>query len=331
MTEKAKTAVFFTTDYGFLIPTVVVALQIRAQIQGDNETDILIFLVDFLEAETRTLNAEFAAHDIQFIDMQSSAYEDAGTYYHKSHIPKSTLARLCVSAMIPAQYEDLIYMDGDIQIVGDISRLLKWKVRPGYVLAVLDQGLLELGEPGSSVSRFYTTYTAALGLKHPFEYFNAGVLAFQRSTLLAKGPEALRYFHENSEKCTQHDQSALNAVFKGCREYLSPRYNFMTKFQAIGAESFVHPVVIHFADMHKPWHEPVKPWLTQYAGIYGEMIKKYPVLANYVPYLKTQARASSYQPGLLKTAALTVASPVRRLLRRRNFRKYLAKTPFAFE
>lgn len=329
--RKAQKAVLFTTDYGFLIPTVVAALQVSAHVKSDVNVDILIFLVDFLEEELNELNYNFSTNGIKFIKIDSSMYDDPNSYYHSSHIPRSALARLCLGEKIPAQYESLIYFDGDVQIVGDISPLLKWEVRPGYILAGLDQGLLEDGEPRSTTSKWYASYTSGLGLKKSLEYFNSGVFALRRSVLLDMGPAALRYFKENSKKCIQHDQSALNAVFASRREYLSPRYNFMPKFLEIGGGDIVKPIIIHFADRNKPWHDPVTPWMTAYAPVYQETVQKHVVLQKYVQYMSTQPKSAPYVPGLLKSAALLLFWPLRRLARRRKLKAYMSQTPFAFK
>jgi lipopolysaccharide biosynthesis glycosyltransferase len=328
--RKITKAVFFTTDYGFLIPTMVAAIQVSQQLTIDSGIDILIFLIDFLEVELAELNWEYHKHGIRFIDMKSSQYNNSQSYYYESHVPKSTLARLCVGQQISTQYESLIYIDGDVQIVGDISPLLRWKVRDGCVLAGLDQGLLQYGEPGSSVSKWYEAYTRELGLKTPMEYFNAGVMALQRTTLVDIGPAALGYFLENGEKCLQHDQSALNAVLVGRREYLSPRYNFMPKFQEIGGTDIVDPTIIHFADRHKPWHDPVVPWMAQYAAVYDEIVAKHPILQKYVRYMSKRPKNTAYRPGIFKSAVLLLAFPARRLARRRKLRNYMAQTSFAF-
>jgi lipopolysaccharide biosynthesis glycosyltransferase len=328
--EDASTLVFFTTDRGYLIPTIVAALQVSNQIQTGLRADILIFLIDFRESESSELNAEYEHNRIKFIDMASSVYDNSLCYYHKSHVPKSALARLCVGELIPARYENLIYIDGDVQIVGDIRPLLKWQVRPGYILASLDQGLLEVEEPGSSISKWYARYTRGLGLKEPLEYFNSGVMAFRRSTLLEEGPVSLRYFYENSNKCLQHDQSALNAVFVGRREYLSPRYNFMPRFQVIGGAAIVNPVIMHFADRNKPWHDPVLSWMAEYTAIYTKVINEHSVLGKYVRYMSKQPTSEPYAPAPLKSAALSLAFPFRRIARRRKLKKYMSTTPFAF-
>lgn len=236
-----------------------------------------------------------------------------------------------MAEQIPEHYESLIYLDGDIQIVGDISPLLKWEVRPGHILAGLDQGLLEDGELGSTTSKWYASYTRGLGLQQSVEYFNAGVIALRRSTLLDMGPAALRYFREYSRRCIQHDQSALNAVFVGRREYLSPRYNFMPKFQAIGGADILKPIIIHFADKNKPWHEPVKPWMAAYAPVYQKTVQEHFVLQKYVRYLGRQPNGRIYAPGRLKSAIVLLVLPLRRLARRRKLRAYMSRTPFAFD
>ncbi|CAL4866231.1 hypothetical protein MMA231_00469 [Asticcacaulis sp. MM231] len=138
--------------------------------------------------------------------------------------------------------------------------------------------------------------------------------------------EAMTYFNENSLKRVYHDQSALNAVFLGKREVLSPAYNFISFYAGLGLNKEVDPKIVHFTGGSKPWYYPGMPWHGRFIGVYAKFLADYPFLAPYLK-MKTQQEIDAMLTLDKKVQFKSqLMMPWRQWLRRRKFRKYMKAT-----
>jgi len=269
-------AIIYVTDIGFLYPTLVSADQISAQAKA-NKCDILIYLINIDHAITAEVAATFP--NFRILSLSDKQFVlPAGVTFKKDHVAVATLGRLVLFEHIPDQYEHIIYIDGDTQILGDVSGLLLKDVPAGHLAA--GRGGLWLSKyeqgPGAKADR---AYVRSIGTNVD-EYFNAGVLAFQRQTLATLGPKALSYFFEHSKACRQHDQSALNAVTRGKVELFWPGYNFHGTYDALGPQLSRPPAIVHFTGPFKPWLMADGP-TAEYTAAYNEFDSRFPVIASH--------------------------------------------------
>ena len=319
--EKTR-AVFFTTDRGYLVPTIVGALQVMSQPDTMAIADVLIVLVDFSDAESDDIAGTFEALPCGFLRLPKSSYAlPEGAVYNNTHVPQSTLARLAAGPFIPERYEHLVYLDGDIQIAGSILPLVSHDVPPGRILAGNDHAYLNCCEIGNNGVMF-RNYLKKLGISDPRDYFNAGVLAARRTTWIAIASDALAYIQQNSSSCIYHDQSALNAVSVGRREVLHPSYNFISWYKDLKAEEIFAPVVIHFTGGSKPWQPVGASWGGQFLKDYKAVVERFPLLSRY----SASSRAVG-PPGKTLAQRIMFWRPA---FRRRRIRSYLRSTKFVF-
>lgn len=324
------TAVVFVTDSGFLVPTLVAALQVQAQPAVMAVADIYIYLVGISPEDVGHLQQDFASGGMHLVPMASALFlPPEGTYFNKTHISHTTLGRFAILSLLPAQYEHIVYIDGDVQVLGDIGPLVRHRVAPGHIAAATESLWLCEGDRGSFWPR-HKAYLASLGISDAREYFNAGVLLFRRDTWAEMAPKALAYFNAHAQRCIYHDQSALNAVFLGRREYLSPVYNYNSFFSSLGLNKRVKPKLVHFTGAGKPWFYPGPPWRGQFMTRYSQLVAQHPFLSQYfrpVDPGKVEGMLSSERKLRLKTWLLM---PWRPWQRRRRFQRYLEQTHFAF-
>lgn len=270
--------VTFVTDIGFLVPSLVAAKQLVDQ--GAHQlADIVIYTVNIDDDLVSYLRDHPGNRHIRFEALPYSLFAPPeGVHFHKNHVPITSLARLSLHEVIDPKYENIIYIDGDVQIVGDVSGLINYTVPDGKILAGRGSAWLDQADSGTNLTP--DNYLKNLGDLTNDTYFNAGVLAFRRSTWVTAGPAALKFFFDNSEICIRHDQSALNAIFKGNIINFAPKYNFHSVYADIYAQKHYPPAIIHFTGPKKPWGNAVAPWGMRFQHTYHKLLREQPRLAR---------------------------------------------------
>jgi lipopolysaccharide biosynthesis glycosyltransferase len=321
-------AVIFTTDSGFLMPTMSVIDQLVAQPKVTELADLIVYLVDIQPDQKHALEDSFGHLPVSFVDIPPellSLPDDIS--FNGTHVPRSTLARLSLGALIPDRYDHILYLDGDIQLLGDISPLVAHEVGEGKIASVNEAVWMYQGDGGTYWSSM-RDYLAGLGLSSPLDYFNAGVLAFQRQTWRTKSDEARRFFIENSSLCRFHDQSALNAVFHGKREVLSPRYNYISGYADLDLTDRLKPRIVHFTGAAKPWFSSCRPWNGRFLAHYADLRARYPVLTNF-DRPRSRPEIARIEREVEARRRKLMITPWRPLLRRHKLIRYLEDTQFA--
>ena len=322
--------IIFTTDAGFIMPTMSVIDQLLAQPAVLERADLIVYLVDIDADRRRMLEDAFAHLPVRFVAMPADLLELSGEVsFNPTHVPRSTLARLSLGTLLPERYEHILYLDGDIQLLGDIAPLVAYEVAPGKIASV-NEGVWMYEGDGGGYWRGMSVYLAGLGLKSPLDYFNAGILAFRRETWRTKSAEALNFFTENSELCRFHDQSALNFVFNGQREILSPLYNYISSYADLELADRLKPRIVHFTGAAKPWFSRARPWRGRFIPHYDIIRARYPVLAVFERPKSPAEIAQIEREADARRRKLMMLTPWRPMLRRRKLINYLQDTSFAF-
>lgn len=323
---KSKLVVF-VTDRGFLVPSLVAAMQLVG-FGHLNQADVVIYTIDVDEAVLSTLKKRYE-DKIRFEALATRSFmpsENVG--FFANHVPKATLARLALHDVIDKRYQDVIYIDGDIQVVRPISDLLDYSVPEGKILAGRGSAWLDAYARNGKATP--DGYLESLGGVRPQDYFNAGVLAFRRSTWESEAPRALSFFMEHSGACIRHDQSALNAIFLGRVLHFAPAYNFHGAYSDLFLQNVYSPAMIHFTGPNKPWNSLALPWGGQFIGKYRDFMRAHPELAGHLP-VREQG------PGIAGLAKRSIAPVLNRLNRdparqaqRKAFLQYVEKEYFPF-
>lgn len=322
-------AIVFVTDHGFLLATLLAARQVIRQTAVVARADVFVLTVGIDKAVARAVEDEFSPIGITFKNLDADLFDRLGnSRFSRSHVPRSTLGRLAIHHVLPPGYEHVVYLDGDIQVVGDIAPLVFHDVKEGFIASANDF-LWMYENAAGNYWRTHRAYIAGLGLHDPSGYFNAGVLAFRRSTWEEMAPRALAFFEENSERCLYHDQSALNAVFAGRREQLSLRYNFSTDYALLGLAGEMNPAIIHFSGAAKPWRSIAAPWHGRFIESYVAFAREYPSVAALLPKPSRDEQAAEARALSRSRMKSFVRTPWRHWLRRKAFRRYMRETPFA--
>jgi lipopolysaccharide biosynthesis glycosyltransferase len=161
-----------------------------------------------------------------------------------------TWARLWVADFFAPEVQRVLYLDGDIVIIGSIAPL--WNID-------LDGALLGATDIPGSVD------AVRLGLPAETGYFNAGVLVIDLAQWRATGAlqTVLDVIAENPERIRTVDQDALNACFHSRRKRLDYKWNVIRPFfreplalplSRAEIEAVRRDVqIIHYNGASKPW------------------------------------------------------------------------------
>lgn len=274
----SKSAVVIITDGGFLLPSIVLATSIARDARYRTLCDVLVFGIDLSADRIDEIKRQFSCETLSFHGLSSEALRlPRKSSNFAGHVPVAALARLMISEFIPARYENLIYLDGDVSVAGDISPLLAARLPQGAVAAVAENFVIH-EEPDGRTPSWLTSILQEVGLSSARDYFNSGVMAFRADTWSDIGPRAMAYYRENEASCRHHDQSALNGVLGGQWLRLGLGYNFQSFFVPVVAADVINRRLLHFSSSPKPWVSAASLWDPRLGEPYRRMASKHAAL-----------------------------------------------------
>lgn len=247
----------YVTDVEYSFPTILSALQARKFASA--ATDICVLLSEHLD-NFAELKAVLATSEVELIDateaLQKSLSKLDGSHFSR-RISVSAMAKLVLCDVLPAHYTQIIYLDGDTQIVSDLGEFETTVVPEGKFFAARD----------------YLAIADFLNTGKDSHYFNTGVLKFNRNGWI--GQEAFELFVKNPEACEgRHDQGALNYVRGSSLILISNRWNFPKQFLHLVTMSSLS--IVHYMAHPKPWHGTFFPWTDTESQVYIDLRKAHP-------------------------------------------------------
>lgn len=232
--------------------------------------------IDFIETFSNNKNIS-----IKFLDMES--YECLKHFKTTKNIPIESYFRLFLPEVLPDNVEQIIYLDGDIIVEGDIEEL--WNIPIGeHALMAVSEMFYEAHYVSSPLALH--TFKK-LNIPEKSKYFNAGVLKINikkwKENNIAK--RIIDYLIENKDEVLWHDQDGLNAVLWNDWCELPSEWNVMTAL--FREEDFAridmsketacyimkNPKIIHYTNSkEKPWKETCTNPLKDRYFFYANMI-----------------------------------------------------------
>lgn len=205
-----------------------------------------------IDGETRR-RVESAAPRARFtwIDVADDMFPELA---ERGHINKTTLFRLGLEKLAPAEVTRAIYLDADLTVCGDIASLWRADLQGQPLGAVVDSWI-----DGDAFAR-----TWALS---PGRYFNAGVLLIDLETTRREQlfSSALQFQIQHGPALAYNDQDALNHVCWNRWQALDGGWNVQTTtvMNALGDRTLprLRPYIVHFTTALKPWlPDQWHPW-----------------------------------------------------------------------
>lgn len=256
-----KYQIVLLCDQNFLIPTIGTALATRLQ-TADRSISVSVFVIGNVDQNLSSLCTILFERGVNLrcITIEELTQISPKTF-NKTHVPVATMSRLWIHKFIDPRCEKFLYLDGDLDIAGDLRPLFEMDVPSGGFLAAPDLPLLIGSDWGRSANET-RAYLKGINIKDHESYFNAGVLLVDRRGWPDIAAEAWDFFCKFPERCKFHDQSALNATAQPHRRRLSLLWNYQTDFMAVADPRRwnVFPTIWHFTGFPKPWNAQVFPW-----------------------------------------------------------------------
>lgn len=207
-----------------------------------------------------------------FININNDAEKFSKLKINNKRFSRSVYSRLLIPRLFKDKYNKIIFLDCDLIIDTDLSKLYNIDLKNMVFAGVSDIGVRYFYNTSDEKIRYYKN----IGFDDYsiFKYVNAGVMIwnleeFSKHTEYEK---KLLNFFSKYEICYLNDQDAINSVFFNKIKILEPKWNLQILWD--NRESYKNDLVYiyHFAG-NKPWIQEVIPHLPYFP--YYRMMSKY--------------------------------------------------------
>lgn len=308
--DKRETIpVFFATDDNY-VPFLAVAIKSLLENASQEYFYNIHVLTDGLTNESITkLRKNMSSNSRLIIDTMNACVEDIESNLNESlrdYYTISIFYRLFIAKLYP-EYHKAIYLDCDLVVIGDISKLYNTDTEGNIFGVVVDDVI-------ASNPQFREYARLGVGVDDK-KYFNSGMLLmdldkYREEDILNKFLHLLLTY--NFETAAP-DQDYLNVLCKDKVKYLERGWDRMSTDENYDGELYI----IHYNNFRKPWYYDDVP--------YGRYFWEYATKTNYYDRIMeikngfTQEMADKH----IKGAEGLVAQTIRIIASDKNFRKVL--------
>lgn len=251
-------------DDFFAMPLAVTAFSAFKNLNSDCQ--MILYVLDggisranknkFLQ----TLNSERIA--IHWIKPTAEKIKSTLLKTKASSHPISNYYRLLLPDIIPAHHNKAIYLDSDVVVEGDLSKLWQQDLGDNYLLGVQDP----VHRAPLIAEHLKSLDLSQRGITAEHKYLNAGVLVINlKKWREEKVADRILQFIAEHPDSPFPDQDAINVVLAGKWGELSPVWNqthVVHLFsepkdspydESIYPELVNNPSIIHYTSRPKPW------------------------------------------------------------------------------
>ena len=235
--------IFFSSDDHY-IPFLDIAItSLIEHASKEFEYRIIVLNTGLEEENVRCVKRnEKAGFRIDFIDISEAVERIQSRLKNVYHFSVVTYYRLFIASLFP-QYDKVVYLDCDLVVLGDVSKLYHTEMGDN-ILAAAPEAFVR------STPEFRLYAEKALGVD-PDGYFNAGVLLMNLAAFRENKIEEafLRLITEYDFDLLDPDQAYLNYLCLGKVLALPNGWNKEpTTFACEGEKN-----IVHYALYKKPW------------------------------------------------------------------------------
>ena len=208
---------------------------------------------------------------IRWVEIDLHSFQ---TFSTRSYISKITFARLLLSSYLSDQVKKVLYLDGDLLVLGNLQEAWELDLGGAPVAAVMDTESIDHCSRLDSLLELQNAQFSASNNRTLGEYFNAGVLLIDMARWREEqvSEKALRFMADNPDTPLA-DQDALNVACAAKWKKLDARWNCQTHdprgYSAVAPEQ--RPAIVHFAGKWKPWSATT---LSPDSGFYNDFRKR---------------------------------------------------------
>jgi len=269
----AKHAVAYVCSGGYLFQTVVSAIQARAHSSAAADVIVVLLREDAATAsEAERLFARISAeNDVQLVGVDKGPLEGLGPAY----------GRLFLDQFLP-DVEELLYLDGDTQILGSLDPLL-------FADAPRD-GALGARDPLVFIQQAVPSYRTGIeevwdasGIDPEIRarYINSGMIRLSRNALGRLRESALALHASKGDFVRFGDQDLINLALGDRVGLVSMKWNFPGFLLDSQVSDQIEPRILHFMSNPRPWNAPLWPWGRRYFEPYRDFVEHYPAARPY--------------------------------------------------
>ena len=225
---------------------------LESDISSSNKAEMQRFFLQFTNAKLQfvCVNDMICAYNLQT---------------NNEHISVETYYRFLIQRVLP-EYSKVLYLDCDLVVLDDISKLWEIDLKNNLVAAARDADFLgNLNKSDGNRMRYAKN---VLHMHNPYDYFQAGVLVLnlEQMRVLYSFEQWLEYATDS--KYLYDDQDILNVHCEGRVLYLDNAWNVMNncgrRIQNVCSyapaevyekylAAYKNPMIMHFAGFEKPW------------------------------------------------------------------------------
>lgn len=263
-----KKGIVFAPDNNYSKYFAVALKSLIENTPKDENCDVVVLGNNFEEKNIlrikRMLPNNFS---LRFFDIESYINDNFSVKFTaRSYWSITTYYRIFIPLIMP-EYERVIYFDSDMCFDQPITELFNTPFDGKSLIAVIDTASPTLDTHLDRKKQM----TEILGLKHPENYFNAGMTVFNPSKI-----DGSKYIQKcldifKTKPLLFQDQDLLNIVFEDDVKLIDCKFNsqwhtfsFTSHELNIGEDGYrnnyldgcYHPVVIHYTSPNKPWFHP---------------------------------------------------------------------------
>ncbi|MCD8161150.1 MAG: glycosyltransferase family 8 protein [Clostridiales bacterium] len=274
--KQDEIPIFFTVDESYA-PYLDCAIRSMMENASKSHTyQIIVLHEDLTEESQEKLSAHVKSpFQIRFLSMQGAKRKYRLTVKDKlagitnraenrlrcDYFTLTIYFRLFIADLFP-EYDKGIYLDSDIVVPGDISRLFQTELGDNVIAACPDRSITTVPELVEYVEN-------AVGV--PIDrYINSGILVMNLKKMREMGFSGhflhlLQTYHFD---CLAPDQDYFNAMCSGEIVYLDESWDAMPPEGGGTGAILEHPNLIHYNLFQKPWcydNIPYEEYFWRYA------------------------------------------------------------------
>lgn len=242
-TNKKHIPIFFSTDDNY-IPFLDIA--IRSLIRNaSKEYDYKIVVLNtgiLQENIDRIVSQSNDNFEIEFADISYAIGDIKNKLRNVFHFGLATYYRLFIQSLFP-QYDKILYLDCDIVVLGDISKLYEIDLEGNTIGGVVEQFILRTPE--------FSKYTKEAVGVDACNYINAGIMIMDLAKFREQKVEEqfVALINEYNFPTIDPDQAYINFICRGKIKYLDVAWN-RTPIEELICDK---PNIVHYALYKKPW------------------------------------------------------------------------------
>jgi len=202
--------------------------------------------------------------NIEWIKVTSEIINKLSKLDSSDHLNYTSYLRLLIPKLLPDGIRKAIYLDCDLILRNDISKLWDINIGNNVVLAAQDGCIPELSNRGHVLD------WKKCGATEDSKYFNSGVMVINFKKWLEEDvfTETVKFIQGNRRKLEFCDQDALNAVLVDEWGEIDQKWNCILRRNVADKKLNEDAYILHFASNKKPWHyaseKPTKEIFFQY-------------------------------------------------------------------